>query len=271
MQHKRQETNQPSQRIRKGSQGSLRAVAIRASVVFHIALILMLACWYLPSLRTQPAIAKGDRSADVASSDTAKPTAIPTIPPAAEANVPDEEIKASLNSQIQAVGQQTDQRKLKELDIGMERLQRVVKPESVGDLVESVGRSVGVDTTMYADKAPVQGTQFNPNTAQLTGVERKKADDGRWTYEALLVDTNGNRSTVPMPAGEGAAAYDAFEKIKSMPMAGALYQQLVMPMLQQLVAPENQRPQGNVVIAPAPEAKNSSTQDSQVKDEVESR
>ncbi len=116
----------------------------------------------------------------------------------------------------------TDEKKLKNLEESMERLQRVVKPESVGELVESVGRSVGVDTKMYADKPPVEGTKFNPNTAQLTGVKRKQAADGNWTYEASMVDANGNRSTVPMPPTEGAAAYEAFEKIKNMPMAGAL-------------------------------------------------
>ncbi len=35
-------------------------------------------------------------------------------------------------------------------------------------------------------------------------------------------------------------------------MASALYQQLVMPMLQQMVAPENQRPTGNIEVQSVP-------------------
>ncbi len=208
--------DETTRRSASSNPSSLRAVAIRASMLFHLALAVVLASWYLPSLQSQPAVAESKRPDQAPPSEAASSTAPLPATALPAANVPDEQIKSSLTSQIQSAAEKSDQRKLKELAEVTERMQQIVKPESIDGLVESIGRSVGVDTKMYADKPPVEGTKFNPNTAQLTSVERKQGPDGSWTYEALMVDANGNRSTVPMPAAEGASAYDAFEKIKGM-------------------------------------------------------
>jgi hypothetical protein len=236
---------------RPKSKGQPRWKSLWISGAVHVLLIGVLAFWYLPKLDSQPVVADSANRANVATKPTELPSSTDSTAALPPANVPAEKIKASLNANIQATADRSDERNLQALDQNLNRAQQVVKPESVNELVEAVAGSMNIDTNVYADKKPVAGTTFDPNTAQLTSVERKATGDGNWTYEALMVDRNGNRSTVPMTPAEGATAYEAFEKIKSMPMAGAIYQQLVMPILQQLVEPENPRPAGNTVVTPA--------------------
>ncbi len=253
----------------------LRGIAWRASIVFHAGLLGLLAVWYLPDRNPRPAVSdpdlkrqrqtlpdQVDRPVQQAQSQpsteglqTVKPEPPPelsAIKPPSAATVPDQQIKQSLEAQIQVTKARSDQASLKDLDQNLQRLERVVQPQSLDQIVASVGRSMGLDTQLYAEKTPPQGSKFDPDTAQLVRVERQASTDGDWSYQALMVDQNGNRETVPLTPTEGAAAYEAFEKIRDIPMAGALYQQLVMPLLQQMVAPEKHRPQGNIVVEPQP-------------------
>ena len=213
------------------SRSPFRKWAVLASIVFHVALLIVLLVWRMSQPKLSTPVA--DNRQTVSRSDAPKATERLRAEPVAE--VPPEQIEKSLESQIQQVERLTDERKLSELDKNLSRLESVADPQSVQEVTATIASTMGLDTQQYAPKETPASGSFDTDSSQLQEVTRKRDDSGNWQYESLLVDAQGRTMTVPMSSAEGETVYNAFESMKKFPMAEGIYRGIVMPLLQQMV------------------------------------
>lgn len=228
---------------------SKRAVLI--SVAFHAALLVSLLFWYRPD--------PGPSSSDNETSPTSTPDPIVKTESkllvesgdqdaSKPLDVPEEQIRKSIESRISDASKVPDRVKLSSLDKNLKRLDAIADPQSVNQLTEKIASTMGLDSQAYQPK-PNDAEKFSSNpaeasssfdfdTAQLTDVTRSMGDDGQWIYESELLDRNGNVLTVPMTQSEGAKVYDVFAKLNQYPMAAGIYRSVVMPMLQKMTEAE---------------------------------
>ncbi|MGB0598129.1 MAG: hypothetical protein ACPGLY_15695 [Rubripirellula sp.] len=218
--------------------------AITVSVVAHILLGLTLLFIYLPDpernqLAGNAPTASGSKSQV---SGTQEPKPLPSTPrPADLKSVPAEQIKDSIETQIDQANRLNDEEKLSELEKNLQRLESIASTESVQQVTTTVAETIGLDTETYAaDKQAAEGA-FDFDTAQLDDVIREPGKDGQWEYQSILVDSAGRKTTVPMGTGEGETLYSTFEQMKKYPFAQAIYRSVVMPLLQSLIASEKDK------------------------------
>jgi hypothetical protein len=193
--------------------------------------------WYLPepepSRSSASAASRG--STDSSSSGGSDETPPPELAPPPAPEIPDEQIQASIRSQLDEVDKLPDDQKLSELEKNLQRLDSVASPESVDEVSRRIASTLGLDAETYQSKEPADDEPFDPSTAQLDDVTRVRSGDGSWRYESVLVDAQGHRMTVPMSAAEGETAYNTFEQLKQFPIAEGIYRSVVMPMIQRMI------------------------------------
>jgi hypothetical protein len=226
---------------------SKRPVAI--SLVVHAALVLLLWVWYRPNLsnqsnRSEPIHASSSDA--IAKQQTALPLIRDKVLSANPIDVPEDQIRKSVESQISEARKVPDEVKLSSLEKNLKRLDAVADPSSVQQLTETIATTMGLDSQAYQPRAsdqqvassPSETPPFDFQTAQLMDVKRQMGEDGQWFYESEMVDRGGNTMTVPMSRTEGAKMYDVFAKINQYPMAAGIYRSVVMPMLQKMIETE---------------------------------
>ncbi|MCC9599364.1 hypothetical protein LOC67_02245 [Stieleria sp. JC731] len=220
-----------------------RQTAIGISVFVHAILLTVLLFWVVPKYsapQDSDTVASGDFNRQTADAGAAAPA--PQIKPLPAAEASHDEIKKSLDQQLELAQRLPAEKKLSELEKNARRLQSIASNESIKQTAMVVAESFGVDTKQYdqVDKA-VEGA-LDISTAQIANVTRRKAEGGGWEYTAELVDQAGHRSAVPLLASEGESLYDAFQMMEKYPMMKGVYRSVVMPVLQKLTATSESPP-----------------------------
>jgi hypothetical protein len=210
--------------------------AIIVSVVVHLVLAAVLLFWYLPK-RNQADSETRQASATAPASQRGESQKPP--PPEPVADVPNEQIEKSVQSQIEQVKQLPDEKKLSELEKNLRRLDAIANPESVEDVSGKIASTLGLNTEQYQPKATPAAGVFDANTAQLQDVTRTRSASGMWQYESVLVDAGGRTMKVPMSAAEGETVYNTFEQMKKFPLAQGIYRSVVMPLIQKMLSAED--------------------------------
>ena len=207
--------------------------AIIISIVVHVVGAVVLLFWYLPngSEQRSPPVAES-ATHDVSKGENA---VRPAPQPAPAAEIPAEQIEASIDSQLRQIENLPNERKLSELEKNLKRLESVAEPASVNEVTTKIADSLGLDAETYQPKTSVAQGPFDPSTAQIQDVTRVKDDQGHWKYESVLVDAEGRTETVPMSVAEGETTYETFQQLKNFPMAEGIYRSVVMPMLQKMI------------------------------------
>ena len=237
--------------------------AVATSLAVHAALLVVLMFWYLPKHRTADTMSSPvPESASVDSQPPAPPKAPEPSPPEPSspatatpepANVPDDQIRASVESQLEQTQRLPDEKKLSELEKNLRRLDSIADEQSVRQTSSAIAESLGLDTQAYAAKAAPDSGTFDPATAQIDDVVRTGDEQSGWRYESVMVDAAGHTMTVPLAEAEGARLYETFELMKRYPTARGIYQGVVMPMIQKMLAAESQggQPQdGDAALSP---------------------
>lgn len=218
----------------------------------------VLCFWYVPRVRSHPEPASSGSSPSSVEPAASQPE---SSAPVAEAlkriaeeqpEVSADEVKQSIESQIDQGEKLTDERKLSELEKNLKKLESVASEESVGQVSSMIAESLGLDTDQYASReTAVEGT-FDTESAQMSDVLRSKDEQGNWQYETLMVDAKGHQMRVPLSDEEGARLYETFEMMRQYPMARGVYESVVMPMMQKMLE-EDLEPGGTepYVIQPA--------------------
>ncbi|OYP36002.1 hypothetical protein [Rhodopirellula sp. MGV] len=235
-----------------------RQKAIGISLVIHALILTVLLVWVMPPTEQQGSEQqRSNQTASKPDSPNQSGTQSQPTPPAAPASplppvdVDKEQIKKSLDQQIEAVNRLPDEKKLSELERNARRLEAIADEQSVRQTATAVAESFGVDTSQYvaANDGQVVEGELDPSTAQIANVTRRQADKGGYAYFAEMVDQQGHRSEVPVSVQEGEKLYETFELIRKYPMMEGVYRSVVMPMLQKLV-PDHAPPP---VTAPVPQ------------------
>ena len=208
--------------------------AIVVSIVVHLIGVIALLCWYIPT--NKPQLTDQSSVTNESSNDMAprNPPA-PVKPPARRGDeVSGDQIQKSLESQIEAVKQISDEQKLDQLERNLKRLESISTPESASEAAAKVSSSLGLDSGQYATKKPedVAPGEIDLNKAQLVDVKRTQNPKGGWSYVSTLVDDSGREMEVPMTEAEGEGMYQTFQQMKKFPVAAGIYRKVVMPMIQ---------------------------------------
>jgi hypothetical protein len=150
------------------------------------------------------------------------------------AEVPADQIQASIRAQIRQVETLPDERKLEELEKNLRRLESISTQQSVREVTATIAGTLGLAPGPTAGEE-TNDEAFDPESAQIQDVARVRNAAGAWDFQSVLVDSRGRTRTVTMPPAEGETAFKAFEQIKKFPMAADIYRQLVMPMIQSML------------------------------------
>lgn len=120
------------------------------------------------------------------------------------------------------------------------RLDNVATEEGVNEIAEKMTQWTGTEKRASEPAAKPSEKPFDYNTAQLHEVKRIQGESGEWVYLSILVDANGNTTETEMDAETGKTAYDTMQIVKSSPFAEAVYRQIAMPMLDQIIETSKQ-------------------------------
>ncbi|MEO1525836.1 MAG: hypothetical protein AAFX06_10390 [Planctomycetota bacterium] len=214
-----------------------RQIALGVSISAHVVLAIVLLFWYVPRAKQSGATARTDAETLGETLDRAAPQPPKAISEIAaeSADVSDEQVERSLESQIDSASKLPDEQKLSELEKNLQRLESIADTESVQQVSEKIAGSLGLDVDQYADKAAPSDGQFNIDTSQLSDVKRIKNEKGGWSYESVMRDADGREMTVPLTEAEGESLYQTFQLMKQYPMAEGIYRSVVMPMMQKIL------------------------------------
>lgn len=228
---------------------SRHRTAIIASVAFHVALIATLLLWYFPA---KPPVAPQAAVARLAEADpqapaTTKPGGPETTSPetasretasrdrAPSADVPPDQVDAAIRSAIDQTASVSDEKKLRELEKNVSKIDRVASEKSIEEIGSLVQTATGLPQRASAPAEGEVDGPFDFDTAQFHDVTREAAADGQWTYWSVMVDAEGRTIDVELGAEEGKTAYDAMQMVKKSPFAETIYRSMVMPMLDKLI------------------------------------
>ena len=220
------ETANPS-----GDRNRRRSVLI--SVLFHVALLVGLLCWYIPHRSASPPSAA--KQSVLSGSIGRGPVSTPrSLPATSGEDIPAEQIKASLESAMDQTNGLSSEQKLSELEKNLRRLNSVSSPESIQDTTDKIAETLGLSSGPTPSSTPADG-MFDTGTAQIHDVTRTRQENGSWAYHTVLVDNEGRTQNVELGEAEGEVTYNTFQQLKKFPMAEGIYRKLVMPMLQSVL------------------------------------
>jgi len=209
-----------------------RRRAITVSIMVHAGLLVALLCWYIPHRESKPSQASSVPTGN--DGQSSNPSGYSTAP-VSNPKIPAAQIQSSLKSTLEQIDNLPDEQKLTELEKNLRRLNAISDPESVVQTSHVIADALQlVPGPMPLEENPTGS--FDSETAQIHDVIRARNDKGNWTYKSVLVDSDGRTQTVAMPLVEGETTYNTFQQMKKYPMAAGIYRQLVMPMLQKMIA-----------------------------------
>jgi len=211
-----------------------RRRAITVSVVFHLALFVALLCWYIPN-HSDTLIKQGKTATAPTGTQQTQQESKPDLPLTLGDKVPASQIEASLKSAMKQAEGLSEERKLSELEKKLRRLSSISSPESVQDTTQKIASTLGLSPGPVPAAGSVEGV-FDTTTAQIHEVTRSRDDNGDWLYHSILVDAAGRTENIELPSVEGEVTYNTFQQLKQFPLADGIYRQLVMPMLQSMLA-----------------------------------
>lgn len=164
-----------------------------------------------------------------------RPAASPEVP-GNTAILPDF-VRKQLRKEMQSAEDQSPE----DLRARLEKLGGQLQSESSEKSVKAIANLIGTNRELPAAGASVTG-EFDHATAQIDRVDKSVADDGQLTYVATLVDSQGREQQVEMSPEDGAQLYETFELMKRFPLLESIYRQVVMGMLDKMLADPTDTP-----------------------------
>lgn len=126
--------------------------------------------------------------------------------------------------------------KLARLDALSERLPQVADERSIQALSGAMNSFLGTQprATRPAEEAPPG--KFDFETAQFHDIQRWPKEPDGFRYVTVLLDAAGRTMEVEVSEQEGQPVYETMQRIKANPLLEQVYRQIVMPLLDQLMA-----------------------------------
>lgn len=162
----------------------------------------------------------------------------PTVNPAA----PDLEamIRARLDREIDSAQQQPSEDLLHKLEQLGTNLEKVSTEVGVGEVAGMLQKSLGIKqrSSVPSSGGDIPPGPFDHSTAQVESVSRSTDPEGTVAYLAMMVDAAGHRLVVPLDEAEGKQLYETFELMKRFPLLEQVYRQVMMGLLDKMLADE---------------------------------
>lgn len=135
------------------------------------------------------------------------------------------------------------EQQFKKLQAASKRLSQLSSEKSVTEMSDKL-RQVFQLPERATQPTPdaEENERFNPESAQLHDVLKEMTDDGQDRYFAILIDSQGLTSKIPLTLEEGNKLHRLMQLIKSNPLLERLYRQLAMPLLDQLMRKSTDKP-----------------------------
>jgi hypothetical protein len=126
--------------------------------------------------------------------------------------------------------------KLAKLDVLAERLQEVADEQSLHRLSGTMQTLLGT-RPRAAEPAPARPRgEFDFDTAQFHDIQRYPKEPAGFRYVTVLLDSQGRTLEVEVSEQDGQLVYETMQRIKANPLLEQVYRQIVMPLLDELMA-----------------------------------
>lgn len=144
----------------------------------------------------------------------------------------------------------SDEDTFERLDELTERLDVVSSTESVDAMAGAMSSLLGTTPrAVQPTEGPVEG-EFDSQTAQFHDIRRLATEDGGFEYLTVLLDAEGRTTEVPVDAATGERVYLTLQRIKANPLLEQIYRQIVMPLIDQMLAEAGQAVAGDPAAEP---------------------
>jgi hypothetical protein len=142
--------------------------------------------------------------------------------------------------------------KLARLDALSPRLNQVADAGSINSLAGAMHSFLSTKPrAVEPAKEPPRGA-FDFDTAQFHDIQRFPKDGGGFRYVTILLDSQGRTIEAEVSEQEGEPIYEVMQRIKANPLLDQVYRQIVMPLMDQLVAAAKQAKTAPAAPKPSP-------------------
>lgn len=126
--------------------------------------------------------------------------------------------------------------KLARLDILSARLKDVADEQSVHRLSGVMQSFLGTKPRAMQPAQEKPDGDFDFDTAQLHDIQRHPKEPVGFRYITVLLDAEGRTVEVEVSEQDGQLIYETMQRIKANPLLEQVYRQIVIPLLDQLMA-----------------------------------
>jgi hypothetical protein len=211
------------------------------SLLVHAALAAGLAAWTFQPWWLADWAARNDRRIQLTmAAGEAAEAAEPTTPEVRivsdPAEVTAELVQNRLAEVVADAESLSEADKLARLDALSERLTQVADEGSIQALSGVMQSFLGTQSraTQPAEEKPPG--EFDFETAQFHDIQRTPKEPDGFRYVTVLLDAAGRTLEVEVSEHEGQPIYETMQRIKANPLLEQVYRQIVMPLLDQLMA-----------------------------------
>jgi hypothetical protein len=211
------------------------------SLLVHAALAAGLAAWTFQPWWLADWAARNDRMIQLTmAAGEAAGAAEPTTPEVRivsdPAEVTAELVQNRLAEVVADAESLSEADKLARLDALSERLTQVADEGSIQALSGVMQSFLGTQSraTQPAEEKPPG--EFDFETAQFHDIQRTPKEPDGFRYVTVLLDAAGRTLEVEVSEHEGQPIYETMQRIKANPLLEQVYRQIVMPLLDQLMA-----------------------------------
>ena len=140
-------------------------------------------------------------------------------------------LSKQIAKQRDSADQLTDGAKLTELTKAAAKLESISSRSSVEAMGGLLRRSLGARERAYAPAIPAPPGPFDHDSGLIYAARTQSDAQGNAHLVYIMVDKEGRKLEVAMPTGTNLTAADAIERMHQSPTLKALYQQIVLPLL----------------------------------------
>ena len=174
--------------------------------------------------------------ADAAAVDDAAPTAAEVRVVSDPADVTAAMVRQRLDDVVTQSESLREADKLARLDALSERLQDVADERSLRRLATAMQSFLGTQPRAAQPAAVRPEGEFDFETAQFHDIQRHPQQPEGFRYVTILLDSQGRTREVEMSEQDGQLVYETMQRIKANPLLEQVYRQMVMPLLDRLMA-----------------------------------
>ena len=142
-----------------------------------------------------------------------------------------QQLSTQLKRQRNNADHLTDSAKLTKLDKAARKIELLSSQVSVEKMGRLLRRSFGARDRAFAPANPAPPGPFDHDSGLIYTARKQDDAQGNTDVIYVMVDKEGRSLEVTMPAGTSTAAANAIERMNQSPTLSALYEQIVLPML----------------------------------------